>query len=136
MTHSFPTRRSSDLLDGAYWAFEQEPPGPLDLLSAAWVHIPYPWVHGETHHVRLVTRTGLTFEHVIDVAVPMPDMNSLGALGLVGLFVGVVPVALGMLFYPALRRGGERGFGFALALTIGLLGRSEEHTSELQSLMR
>jgi zinc transporter ZupT len=43
------------------------------------------------------------------------------ALGLVGLFVGVVPVALGMLFYPALRAGGRSAFDFALALTVGLL---------------
>lgn len=109
-------------VDGAYWAFAQDPPGALDRLAAAWVRVPYPWVRGETHHVRLVTRTGLTFDHTIDVAVPTPDANSLGSLGLVGLFVGVVPVALGMLFYPALRAGGGRGFGFALALTIGLLG--------------
>ena len=42
-------------------------------------------------------------------------------MGLVGLFVGVVPVALGMLFYPALKAGGRSAFDFALALTVGLL---------------
>jgi zinc transporter, ZIP family len=109
-------------MDGAYWTFAQDPPGELGNLSSAWLRIPYPWVLGETHHVTLITRTGLAFEHTIDVAVPTPGTNSLGALGLVGLFVGVVPVALGMLFYPALRAGGTRAFGFALALTIGLLG--------------
>jgi ZIP family zinc transporter len=109
-------------VDGAYWTFTQDPPGELGNLSAAWLRVPYPWVLGETHHIALITRTGLAFEHTIDVAVPTPGTNSLGVLGLVGLFVGVVPVALGMLFYPALRAGGTRAFGFALALTIGLLG--------------
>jgi zinc transporter, ZIP family len=90
-------------VDGAYWTFAQDSPGALGNLSSAWLRVPYPWVLGETHHVVLITRTGLAFEHTIDVAVPTPGTNNLGALGLVGLFVGIVPVALGMLFYPALR---------------------------------
>jgi ZIP family zinc transporter len=109
-------------VDGAYWSFAQDPPGEVGNLSSTWLRIPYPWVLGEAHHVALITRTGLTFEHTVEVAVPTPGTNSLGAHGLVGLFVGVVPVALGMLFYPALRAGGTRTVGFALALTVGLLG--------------
>jgi zinc transporter, ZIP family len=117
-----PVRIAQVQVDGAYWTFAQEPSGELGNLSSAWLRIPYPWVLGETHHIALITRTGLAFEHTIDVAVATPDTNSLGALGMVGLFVGVVPVALGMLFYPALRAGGTRAFSFSLALTIGLLG--------------
>lgn len=110
-------------VDGAYWAFAQDPPGTLDRLQAAWLRIPYPWVEGETHHLTLVTSSGVTFEHSIDVAVATPttSFGTLGSLGLIGVFVGFVPVALGMLFYPALRSGGSRAFQFALALTIGLL---------------
>lgn len=110
-------------VDGAYWAFTQDPPGDLERMQAAWLRIPYPWVVGETHSLTLVSRSGLTFDHAIDVAVatPTPTAGTLRTLGLVGLFVGLVPVALGMLFYPALRSGGTRAFQFALALTIGLL---------------
>ena len=36
-------------------------------------------------------------------------------------FVGIVPVAIGLMFYPALRGVGSRGMSFLLALTIGLL---------------
>jgi hypothetical protein len=43
------------------------------------------------------------------------------ALTLAGLFLGVLPVALGMLFYPALKSGGAVTFQFAMALTVGLL---------------
>jgi len=70
-----------------------------------------------------VTRNGLTFEHPIDVAVTTPIVSAatLKSYGLIGLAVGILPVALGMLFYPALRAGGTRYLGFALALTLGLL---------------
>src|SRR3546814_14039360 len=93
-------------------------------LSAAWLRNPYPWVNGESHRILIVTSTGATFEHEIPVAVstPKPTYGQLRLLALIGLFVGVVPVALGMLFYPALRSGGPRVYDFALALTIGLLG--------------
>ena len=110
-------------VDGAYWQFAQSPPGAVPRLSSAWIKIPYPWVEGETHKIVLVTRNGLTFEHEIAVAWPTPKVGAaeLGRLTLGGLFVGVLPVALGMLFYPALRAGGPLAFRFALALTIGLL---------------
>lgn len=118
---SEPIRIVQAQVDGAYWRFTQDPPGPLPRLTTAWLRLPYPWVQGETHHVVLLSRTGVPFEHTIDVAVPTPTRSNLEALGLVGLFVGVVPVALGMLFYPALRAGGRTAFDFALALTVGLL---------------
>ena len=116
-----PIRIAQVQVDGAYWRFQQDPPGPLPRLATAWLRIPFPWVHGESHHVVLLSRAGVPFEHIIDVAVASPGPNSLRALGLVGLFVGVVPVALGMLFYPALKAGGRPAFSFALALTVGLL---------------
>jgi ZIP family zinc transporter len=95
----------------------------LPRLSGAWISIPYPWVEGETHKIVFVTRTGLTFEHEIEVAWPTPkvDAEALGRLTLAGLFLGVLPVALGMLFYPALKSGGTVAFQFAMALTVGLL---------------
>lgn len=111
-------------VDGAYWRFEQTPPGPIARLGTVWVHIPYPWVHGEAHHVAFLTGTGTPFEYEIEVAVP--TSQGLGDdwvfYGLVGLFVGVVPIVLGMLFFPAIRQAGPETMGFVLALTLGLLG--------------
>jgi ZIP family zinc transporter len=111
-------------VDGAYWAFTQDPPGPIDRLATAWIRLPYPWVLGETHHILMLTRAGVPFEHTIDVAIatPQPTTGMLRNFGLVGLLVGIVPVALGMLFYPALKSGRRGTFVFALALTVGLLG--------------
>ncbi|HEV8578507.1 MAG TPA: metal transporter [Thermoanaerobaculia bacterium] len=110
-------------VDDAYWSFTQDPPGPLTHLSRARLRIPYPWVHGETHVVRLVTATGLTFDHEIAVAVatPRPGWRFLGLFALIGLYVGIIPVALGLLWYPLLHRLSRRALDFVLALTLGLL---------------
>jgi ZIP family zinc transporter len=110
-------------VDDAYWAFTQDPPGELRHLGRARLRIPYPWVHGETHVVRLVTATGLTFEHEIPVAVatPRPGWRFLGLFALIGLYVGVIPVALGLLWYPLVHRLSPRALDFLLALTLGLL---------------
>jgi zinc transporter, ZIP family len=110
-------------VDEAFWSFTQDPPGSLDRLSTAWLHIPYPWVLGEKHEVKVVTKTGATFEKEIEVAVATPQAQS-GQLipqALLGAFVGIVPVVIGMLFYPAMRNLGRQGLDFVLALTVGLL---------------
>jgi ZIP family zinc transporter len=120
---SAPVTIAQVQVDGAYWTFDQAPAGPLSRLETARIDIPYPWVPGETHHLVFVTSTGLTFDHTIDVALPTPALSTgdLLAFGAVGLFVGLVPVALGMMFYPVLRGASRRGLEFVLALTIGLL---------------
>ncbi len=111
------------LVDDAYWSFRQDPGGELAPLSSAWLHIPYPWVLAEKHEVKVLTRTGVVFKHEIEVAVPTPqaEFGQLGPQALLGTFVGIVPVIIGMLFYPALRGVGRHGLNFVLALTIGLL---------------
>ncbi len=110
-------------VDDAYWQFTQDPPGPIARGASAWIHLPFPWVLGEAHVVNIVTNTGATFEHEIPVAVATPttDRASLAAQALLGIFVGIVPVAIGLMFYPALRGVGRTGMNFLLALTVGLL---------------
>jgi zinc transporter ZupT len=112
------------LVDDAYWTFAMTPAGPLPRLTSARIDIPYPWVEGEAHKIKLITRTGQTFEHEIKqaVATPKGSGGDLIGLGLVGLFVGPVPVLIGLAFYPALRRIGAAAMTFLLGLTIGLLG--------------
>jgi zinc transporter ZupT len=43
------------------------------------------------------------------------------AYALVGVYVGIIPVGLGLLWYPAMRKLSSRGMGFILSLTVGLL---------------
>lgn len=110
-------------VDEAYWKFTQDPAGNLSRVATAWLHIPYPWISGETHKVKAITNLGTAFEHEIAVAVatPRPSSSELLPQAVVGAFVGIVPVALGLMLYPFLRRLGQDGMSFLLALTIGLL---------------
>jgi zinc transporter ZupT len=120
---SEPMTIAQALVDDAYWQFTQEPSGQLVRGETAWIHLPYPWVQGEAHVVKIITDTGATFEHEIAVAVPTPvaTTGSLINQALLGAFVGIVPVAIGLMFYPALRGVGRNGMNFLLAMTVGLL---------------
>lgn len=111
-------------VDDAYWQFVQDPPGKIARGATAWLHLPFPWVRSEAHAVKAVTGSGATFEHEIEVAVPTPTATSgqLISQGMLGILVGIVPIAIGLMFYPALRGLGQSGMNFLLALTIGLLG--------------
>lgn len=110
-------------VDDAYWQFTQDPPGPIARGRTAWLALPFPWMLGEAHALKVVTNTGTTFTHEIAVAVPTPQgtAGQLRLQALVGLIVGIVPVAVGLMFYPVLRGVGRSGMAFLLSLTIGLL---------------
>lgn len=110
-------------VDDAFWSFTQDPPGPIERGDTVWVQIPYPWVLGEAHLVNMLSNTGTAFEHEIAVAVPTPKATGgqLRIQALVGAIVGLLPVALGLMFYPAMRGVGRGGMNFLLALTVGLL---------------
>ena len=110
-------------VDDAFWQFRQDPIGPIARGNTAWIKIPYPWVQGEAHLVNLLTNTGTGFEHEIAVALPTPKFstNQLRPQAVVGAIVGLLPVALGLMFYPAMRGVGRSGMNFLLALTVGLL---------------
>jgi ZIP family zinc transporter len=121
---SDPVTIAQVIVDDAYWQFSIDPRGPLGRLQSARVSIPYPWVEGETHHIGLISSNGVIFDATIPVALqsPQPDRESIARFALVGLYVGIVPIVLGLLWYPFLRRLGRGGMNFVLALTIGLLG--------------
>ena len=111
------------LVDEAYWQFTAEPSTTISRFGRATFTIPYPWVAEEAHEVVLVTQLGATFAGEIAVAVesPAPSTDLFARFGLVGFYVGIIPVLLGMLWYPFMRRLGTQGMNFVLSLTIGLL---------------
>ncbi len=118
-----PVTIAQVVVDDAFWAFEADPGPRLEHLQRARLTIPYPWVHGDAHVVKLLTSTGVTFEHEIPVAVvsPAPTARMAWIFVLIGLYVGVIPVAIGLLWYPLVSALGRRGLDFVLALTMGLL---------------
>jgi ZIP family zinc transporter len=96
----------------------------VDRLRAETVRIAYPWIEGEAYEVGLLTSTGATFTHEIAAAVQTPsaDLGFFGLMALLGIYVGVIPVALGMLWLPFVRRVDATWIRVLLAATVGLLG--------------
>ncbi len=111
------------LVDDAYWQFTAAPSNVIPRFGKATFRIPYPWVDEEAHLLMFLTNIGTIFEAEVAVAVQTPQMDAalLLRFALVGLYVGVVPVALGLLWYPFMRRLSRRAMNFILALTVGLL---------------
>ena len=110
-------------VDDAFWTFTADNGVAMNHLGRTNLRIPYPWVEGEAHLVRVLTSTGTAFEHEIPVAVetPTPSARFFWVFTLIGLYVGVIPVVIGLLWFPFLTRLSARGMDFLLALTIGLL---------------
>lgn len=110
-------------VDDAYWKFTIEPSATIPRLGEATITLTYPWVEGEPHALSLLTSIGTVFTANVPVAVetPQPGPNQFLAYGLLGVYVGVIPVGLGLLWMPAMRRLGRRGLNAIYALTIGLL---------------
>ena len=110
-------------VDNAYWHHTISPGPTLGRLQTATIDVPYPWVAGEPLPLGLVTSTGLTFPVAADVAVESPAVGggTLLAYALLGIYVGIIPIALGMLWYPFMRRVDRKWMNAVLALTIGLL---------------
>ncbi len=118
-----PVTVAQVLVDEAYWSFEISPSATIPRLGRAEIEISYPWVATEPHEIRVITNTGVTFDGGVEIAVetPTPGIEQFVAYGLLGVYVGIVPVALGMMWYPAMRRMGRRWLGAILSLTVGLL---------------
>ena len=112
------------LVDEAIWQFSMEPAEKtIPRLGRRKITIPYPWVEGEPHEVTLLTSTGLTFSHEIAVATTSPqiDFTYLSTFTLLGVYAGLIPVLLGLLFYPFLRELHRGWLNFFLSMTLGLL---------------
>ena len=110
-------------VDEAFRPFTMTPSTALNRFGRATIEIPYAWVQDEAHFVTLMTSTGLTFEQEIALAVETPttDARSLSLLTMIGIYVGVLPVAIGLLFLPLISRLPQERFEVMLALTAGLL---------------
>jgi len=122
-----PVRIEQVLVDEAYWEHQVLQDGQekrtIQPRETAQVEIPYHWQAGWDYHVRLVLDNGATFGHTI-VAIqqtPEPDGGMLWTLALIGLFVGVIPVALGMCWFPFIRSMDAKWFHAVLAFSGGVL---------------
>jgi zinc transporter ZupT len=96
---------------------------PIGRLESTRVRLQQPWVEGEAYEVALLTSSGGTITHEIPAAVETPSTGAsfFGLLALLGIYVGVIPIALGMLWLPWIRRIPPGWLRLVMALTIGLL---------------
>ncbi len=118
-----PVTVAQVLVDEAYWRFRADGDLRVPRLGRRVLELEYPWVQGEPHEISIITSTGLVFRHEVEVATltPRPNAATLGGFALLGLYVGVIPVALGLLWYPFLRGLDRRWLHFFLSVTVGLL---------------
>ncbi|MGE0351685.1 MAG: ZIP family metal transporter [Gemmatimonadales bacterium] len=118
-----PVTVAQVMVDEANWVHGLGGGRTIGRLESRTITIPYPWVEGEPHTVTLVSSTGLTFSSQIPVATRSPtvDARYLGTFALLGAYAGVIPVLLGLLWFPFIRSVDRRWVDFFLSLTIGLL---------------
>ena len=110
-------------VDDAIVPFTVDGDRELGRLRSATIVVPYDWVEDEPISVGVTSSTGIQTTEEITAAVETPraSLDSFFGYGLIGLLVGVVPVALGLLWLPSLRRADARWLAAFMALTAGLL---------------
>lgn len=111
------------VINAAVWPFEVTPGATIPRLGRAVVHIDFPWNHGEAYAITLFSSNAIAFNTEIPVAfeTPAPSGKTLLSFTLIGIYVGVIPVFLGIFWFPALRQLGRKWMTFLMAVTAGLL---------------
>jgi ZIP family zinc transporter len=114
---------ASVTVDDAIVPFELDGPATLGRLRSTTVVVPYDWVEDEPLSLGVTSSTGIETRHEVAAAVETPSASarSVVGFGLIGLLVGVVPVALGLAWLPSLRRASPVWLSAFMALTGGLL---------------
>ena len=100
-----------------------EPSKTLGRFQEARVVIPFHWNAGQPYEIGVTTSEGTRFAKAVAAAAPTPqaDARQSGLFTLLGTYVGIIPVLIGLLWYPFIRRLSQNMYNFFLSLTAGLL---------------
>ena len=111
------------IINSAVMPFHVEPSADIQRLARAVIQLDYPWSQGEAYAITIFTNNAVPFNVDIPVAfaTPQPSSRTFWGFTLIGLYVGVIPVFLGIFWFPALRQLGRRTMTFLTAATAGLL---------------
>ncbi|MDH3675717.1 MAG: metal transporter [Anaerolineae bacterium] len=111
------------IVNEAVRPFTASPSTTIPRLGQATIQVPYGWVEGEAYGVTLFTTNAVAFDVEIPVAftTPEPTGTTFWGFTLIGIYVGIIPIYLGIIWFPALRQLSRRWMIFFLALTVGLL---------------
>jgi ZIP family zinc transporter len=100
-----------------------EPDRYLERYETALVRIPFEWNEAEPYRIGITIEDGTRFEKEIEAAAPAvkPSLELAGFFAIIGTYVGIIPVMIGLLWLPFIKRISKQKYHFFLALTVGLL---------------
>lgn len=114
---------ASVIINDAVMPYKVSPSTTIPRLGKGTIQVNYAWSYGEAYGIKILTGNAVPFETEIPVAfvTPQPSSATFWGFTLIGLYVGVIPVFLGIFWFPALRQLGRRTMTFLMAATAGLL---------------
>lgn len=100
-----------------------EPDRFLERFETAVVRIPFEWNVAEPYIIGITIEDGTRFEREIEAAAPAlePTAELAGLFAIIGTYVGIIPVMIGLMWFPFIKRLSKNKYNFFLALTAGLL---------------
>ncbi|HZC50009.1 MAG TPA: divalent cation transporter [Nitrososphaeraceae archaeon] len=100
-----------------------EPSKTLSRLAEAKVIVPFSWSPGVPYQVGITTSDGTRFSKDVEAAAlaPIPNVEQASYFAVIGTYVGVIPVLIGLLWFPFIKRLSINRYNFFLSLTAGLL---------------
>ena len=110
-------------VDDAIVPYTVDGPATLGRLRSSTIVVPFQWVEDDPYSVGVTSSSGIQTTFDVPAAVEARGASPRGFLGyaVIGLLVGVVPVALGLGWLPSLRGSGPGWIAGFMALTAGLL---------------
>ena len=100
-----------------------EPDRFLERFETTLVRIPFEWNEAEPYTIGITVEDGTRFEKEIEAAAPALELSLDLAIffAIIGTYVGIIPVMIGLLWLPFIKRISKQKYHFFLALTVGLL---------------
>lgn len=100
-----------------------KPTNVLSRLATATVIMKYPWIQGVPYEIGITTSDGTRFPYEVEAAAPTPEPNleQISYFAILGSYVGIVPVMIGLLWFPFMSGISKQWYNFFLSLTAGLL---------------
>ena len=100
-----------------------EPDRFLERFETTLVRIPFEWNEAEPYIIGITIEDGTRFEKEIEAAAPAlePSLDLAIFFAVIGTYVGIIPVMIGLLWLPFIKRISKQKYHFFLALTVGLL---------------
>ncbi|MGH9999978.1 MAG: ZIP family metal transporter, partial [Nitrososphaeraceae archaeon] len=100
-----------------------EPSKTLSRLAEAKVIVPFSWIAGVPYEVGVTISDGTRFSKSVEAAAlaPTPNVEQASYFAIIGIYVGVIPVLIGLLWFPFIKRLSMNKYKFFLSLTAGLL---------------